>query len=396
MTHCRVVMKESVSAHCEVGEMFARRLGLPVTVQQAIRFSWERWDGKGMAYGLHGAQTPVAARVLHLAQVVQAAHSFGGPAAARAIVTERRATDFDPELVGPFVEISAREGFWDIPESESAQDAVLAMKPPCPCDRLDASQVDAVCEVLADFADMKSRSIWNHSLLVAETAAAVAQRLGLPASETARIRRAALVHDLGKAAVPVGILEKRKSLTMEEWERFRLHPYYTERALSRVEPLRELAADAGAHHEHVDGSGYHRQLGRDRIPLGGRILAVADQFAILSRGQHDPDPTRALEEMHPLVGSQLDRDCFDALLASQGGSSPSARTLRAKTAGSLTDREVEVLRLLCRGSSNREIAKTLVVSGKTVEHHLEHIYNKLDVTSRTAASVFALQHGLVP
>lgn len=394
MTHCRALMKESVSAHCEVGEMFARRLALPVTVQQAIRFSWEHWDGKGLAYGLKGEQAPIAARVLHLAQVVQAAHTFGGQAAARAIATERRGTDFDPALVGPFLEISARPGFWDVPESESAQDAVLALKPASAFDLLDASQVDAVCEVLADFADVKSRSIWNHSLLVAESATAVARQLGLPVSETGRIRRAALVHDLGKAAVPVGILEK-ESLTTEESERFRLHPYYTERALSRVGPLRELAADAGAHHEHVDGSGYHRQLDRDRIPLGGRILAVADKFAILSRGQHGSDPTRALETMFPLVGSQLDGDCYDALVASQGGSAP-VRPLRAKTASGLTDREVEVLRLLCGGISNREIAKTLVVSGKTVEHHLEHIYSKLDVTSRTAASVFAVQNGLVP
>lgn len=395
MTHCRAVMKESVSAHCEVGEMFGRRLGLPVGVQQAVRFSWERWDGKGLAYGLPGAQTPVAARVLHLAQVVQASHTFGGAEAARAIVTERRGTDFDPALVGPFLDISARAGFWDIAEGDSAQEAVLAMKPPCPWDHLDDSQIDVVCEVLADFADVKSRSIWNHSLLVAETARAVAERLGLPPAETARVRQAALVHDLGKAAIPVGILEKGESMTAAERERFHLHPYYTERALSRIGPLRELATDAAAHHEHVDGSGYHRQLAGNRIPLGGRILAVADQFAILSRGSDGWDAGRALAAMAPLVGSQFDGDCYEALHASQGGS-PAARPLRPKKAGPLTDREVEVLQLLCGGNSNRSIAKTLVLSGKTVEHHLEHIYNKLGVTSRTAASVFAVQNGLAP
>ncbi|MBI2765459.1 MAG: HD domain-containing protein [Chloroflexi bacterium] len=394
MTHCRGVMQESISAHCEVGEMFARRLGLPVAVQQAIRFSWERWDGKGMAYGLRGAHVPIAARVLHLAQLVQAAHTFGGPAAARALVTDRRGTDFDPNLVGPFLDLSESEGFWDILDSESAQDAVLALKPPCPWDRLEPSRVDAVCEVLADFADVKARSIWNHSLLVAETAAGVARRLGLPAAEAGRIRRAALVHDLGKAAVPVGILDKGEALTAEERDRFCLHPYYTERALSRIEPLRELAADAGAHHEHLDGSGYHRQLSRDRIPLGGRVLAVADQFSLRSRGPDGSDPSRALEDMRRLVGSQLDPDCYDALVASLGGG-PLPRPGRPKVAGNLTDREVEVLRLLCEGGSNRDIAKILVVSSKTVEHHLEHIYGKLGVTSRTAASVFAVQNSLV-
>lgn len=393
MTHCQSVMRESVSAHCEVGETFARRLGLPVAVQQAIRFSWERWDGKGLAYGLPGPQTPVAARVLHFAQVVQAAGAFGGPEAARAIATERSGSDFDPDIVGPFLDRSRRDGFWDVLESDSAQATVLEMRPPCAFDRLDASQLDAACEVLADFADVKSRSIWNHSLQVAEVAAVTARGLGLSELEAGRVRRAALVHDLGKAAVPVGILEKREPLTAEEWERFRLHPYYTERALARVGPLEELAADAGAHHERFDGAGYYRQLSGDRIPLGGRILAVADQFAILCSKRGDSDRDRVLAAMKPLVGSELDPDCFQAM--QDGLSGKARRPVRARKTGSLTEREVDVLRLLCGGSSNREIAQTLVVSGKTVEHHLEHIYDKLGVTSRTAASVLAVQNGLV-
>lgn len=394
MTQCRGVMKEGVSAHCEVGEMFARRLGLPVTVQEAIRFSWERWDGKGLAYGRRGPDTPIAARVLHLAQIVAAAHAFGGRSAARAIATERDGTDFDPALAGAFLDVSQRPGFWDIPESESAHEPVLAMRPPCDFDRLDASALDAACELLADFADVKSRSMWNHSLLVAQTTVAIAERLGRPPAEVAHLRRAALVHDLGKAAVPVGILEKTGSLTAEEWERFRLHPYYTERTLSRVAPLRDLAADAGAHHERLDGTGYHRQIARDQIPLGGRIIAVADKFSLLLQSGGEPDPARAMAAMKPLVGTQFDPDCYDAL-AAQGRKTP-VRSSRPRTPGSLTDREVEVLRLVSAGQTNREIAQALVLSGKTVEHHLEHIYNKIGVTSRTAACVFALQHGLAP
>jgi HD-GYP domain-containing protein (c-di-GMP phosphodiesterase class II) len=395
MTQCRATMKEGVTAHCEVGEMFARRLALPATVQQAIRFSWERWDGKGLGYGHRGAQTPVAARVLHLAQVAEAAYAFGGASAARAIVAERKGADFDPDLVGPFLELSARPGFWDLPDSDSVQEQVLAMKPPCSFDSLPASELDSACEVLADLADVKSRSTWNHSLLVAETTVAIAERLGLSAAEVKRLRRAALVHDLGKAAVPVGILEKTEPLSVEEWERFRLHPYYTERALSRVGPLRDLAADAAAHHEWLDGSGYYRQLTGDQIPLGGRILAVADSFTILSQTEGPSDPERALKAMKPLVASEFDPDCYEALVAAKGGKT-AARPLRARVAGNLTDREIEVLRLVCSGRTNREIASALVLSGKTVEHHLEHVYNKLGVSSRTAASVFAVQNGLAP
>src|SRR5262249_39442662 len=131
MTQCRGVMKEGVAAHCEVGEMFARRLGLPDSVQHAVRFSWERWDGKGLAYGRRGADTPVSARVLHLAQVVEAAHAFGAASAARAIAAERRGTDFDPNLVGAFLNLSEQSSFWEILERETAQEAALAMKPPC-------------------------------------------------------------------------------------------------------------------------------------------------------------------------------------------------------------------------------------------------------------------------
>lgn len=392
MTQCRAVMKEGVSAHCEVGEMFARRLGLPVAVQEAIRFSWERWDGKGLAFAQPGSQTPVAARVLHLAQVVGAAHAFGGRAAAQVIVTERKGTDFDPDLAGHFLRICHGPGFWNVPESDSAQAAVLEMKPPCEFESLDSSQFDIVCEVLADFADVKSRSTWNHSLLVAETSVAIAERVGLAGPEVTRIRRAALVHDLGKAAIPVGILDKGEALSAEEWESFRLHPYYTERALSRVGPLSGLAADAGSHHERLDGAGYYRQSGAAQIPMGGRIIAVADRFSILSKSGAGLDVGQALSAMKPLIGSELDPDCYEALLAAQGRKM--AVRLRPRVVGDLTDREIEVLRLVCGGSSNRQIAQMLVLSSKTVEHHLEHIYNKLGVTSRTAAGVFAVQHGL--
>ena len=394
MTQCRGVMKEGVSAHCEVGEMFARRLSLPESIQQAIRFSWERWDGNGLAYGIRGAETPVASRVLHLAQVATAAHGFGGREAAISIATARSGSDFDPSLAGPFLALAQDSSFWSVPESESAQAAVLAMKPPAPFDRLAVSQLDSACELLADFADVKARSSWNHSLRVAETTAAIAERLGLARPEVARLRRAALVHDLGKAAIPVGILDKGEALTTDEWERFRLHPYYTERVLSRVGPLSDLAADAGAHHERLDGSGYYRQLSGGQIPIGGRIIAIADRFAILSNSDGEPDKEGALAALKPLIGTELDPDCYAALCAVQGGR-PAGRQLRPKSPGNLTEREVEVLRLVSAGNTNREIARVLVLSGKTVEHHIEHIFNKLGVTSRTAASVFALQNGLV-
>ena len=392
MTQCRGVMKEGVIAHCEVGEMFAARLKLPVAVQRAIRFSWERWDGKGMGYGVKGEGAPVAARVLHLAQIAAAAHAFGGQSAARAIVAERKGSEFDPDLAGAFLHLTDQPDFWSMLDADSAQDRVLEMRPECSFDRLDGDGLETACALLADFADVKSRSTWNHSLQVAETTTGIATRLGLPAAEVSRLRRAALVHDLGKAAVPVGILDKTEPLTVDEWERFRLHPYYTERALTRVGPLRDLASDAGSHHETLDGSGYHRQLSRDQISPGGRIIAVADRFCLLSAAQSAPDPDRVMATIHKLAGSELDADAC-AALDSTAGQKPA---VRPRTPGNLTEREVEVLRLVSEGQSNRQIATALVVSPKTIEHHVEHIFNKLGVASRTAAGVFAVQNGLAP
>jgi HD-GYP domain-containing protein (c-di-GMP phosphodiesterase class II) len=393
LSECKAVMREGVAAHCEVGSMFASRLALPQSIQEAVRFGWERWDGKGLAYGRKGGNVPTAARILHLAQIVEAAHFFGSRPAAEAIVRERRGADFDPEIADLLLPLATRDGFWQVIESDSVQEQVLARKPASDFDLLTEERLANACELLADFADAKSRKTWNHSLQVAEVAAGIGRQMGLGAQDLARLRRAALVHDLGKAAVPVGILDKDHDFSATEWERFRLHPYYTERVLSQVAPLRDLAQDAAAHHERVDGGGYHKQLQGQQIPLIGRILATADAYTLLLQGSKEQE--EALAQTKTLAGTQLEPACYEGLVASvQAGQAQ--RVSRSKRPGDLTDREVEVLRLAALGRSNREIAGELVISGKTVEHHLEHVFNKLGVTSRTAAAVFAMQNGLAP
>ncbi|MCX6020903.1 MAG: LuxR C-terminal-related transcriptional regulator [Chloroflexi bacterium] len=397
LTECQGVMKESITSHCEVGEMFARRLGLPLSVQTAVRCAWERWDGKGLAWGLKGAATPVAARILHVAQVTEVAHSFAGTAAANAMAAERSGADFDPEVAAAFLQLSRSRDFWRIIEQEEAQQTVLAMRPAAPYDQITGNQIETVCEVLADFADIKSRSTWNHSLTVAQTAVAMAQQMRLPQPQVGRLRRASLVHDLGKAAIPVGILDKRGDLTSLESELFRMHPYFTERVLARIAPLGELIPEATSHHEWIDGRGYHRGTKGEQIPLGGRILSVADAY--VTRGKalgEGAGPEQALWEMHARVGTQFDGDCYEALVGVVTGTVRPMRT-RAQDgrAAHLTDREVEVIQLVAAGLTNREIAQRLVITNKTVEHHLDHIYTKIGVSSRTSAVVFAVHQGLV-
>jgi HD-GYP domain-containing protein (c-di-GMP phosphodiesterase class II) len=393
---CGPVVKEVMRGHCEIAELFARRLGFPDYVQRTLRFQWERWDGKGLAYGLAGTTVPMAARILHSALTLELAYGFGGPAAARALAREQRGARFDPEVVDAFLTLEKQADFWQTLEHEAAEAVSLAMQPPTSADRVMADQMEVVCEALADFVDIKSHGSWNHSRIVADVAVDMGSYLGLGGSEQTRLRCAALVHDLGNVAIPLRILEKGDRRSASEWEYYRLHSYYTQRVLERVEPLQELAQAAAATHEWINGQGYHRQLIGEQIPLNGRILAVADTYAQLTQQQGDQvEPTDALREMRPLVGTQFDRSCYNALTASLTSAHRVKRTApERRQLGDLTEREAEVLRLLAQGQSNPQIAKALVITRKTVEHHLEHIYNKIGVTCRTSAVVYAVQHGI--
>jgi HD-GYP domain-containing protein (c-di-GMP phosphodiesterase class II) len=298
-------------------------------------------------------------------------------------------------VVDAFLTVEQQADFWQTLEHESAESVILAMQPPTSADRMMADQIQVVCEALADIVDIKTRETWNHSRIVAEVAEGMGSYLGLGRAELRRLRCTALVHDIGNVAIPLRILEKGDKRSASEWEYYRLHSYYTQRVLERVEPLQELAPAAASAHEWINGQGYHRQLAREQIPLNGRILAVADTYAQLTQQGDKVEPADALRKMRLLVGTQFDESCYNALAASLTGAHRVRRTTPGgRQLGDLTEREAEVLSLLAQGQSNPQIAKTLVISRKTVEHHLEHIYNKIGVTCRTCAVVYAVQHGI--
>ncbi|MBI4220821.1 MAG: HD domain-containing protein [Chloroflexi bacterium] len=393
----RSLVKEMGTAHCEVGEMLARRLGFSEDVQQTVRCSLEHWNGTGPVYGLKGDEVPVTARIIHIAQVLEVGHRFGGKPAALEVARQRRGKDFDPVIVDAFLKLALAETFWEPLKLDASQKVILDMRPQSHFDLVSESQVDTVCEVIADFSDIRTTRSWNHSQKVAGLAVAIAQALGLSEDRQRSLRRAALVHDLGKAAIPDGILEKQETLpealTEADREQFRLHPYYTERILSRIDRLGSLIPEAAAHHERIDGQGYHRRLSGDQIPLGGRILAVADTYELLSKAEAQDDPQATLRTMQPLAGSHLDRSCYEALAASLVHGKLPAR--RPTPSHSLSDRELEVLQELAKGLTNRQIAKALVISENTVERHLDNIYGKLGVSCRTSAVVWAVQGGLI-
>lgn len=396
LIQCGPMVKEIMRSHCEVAELFARRLGFPEDVQLALRFQWERWDGKGMAYGLKAQAIPRPARLLHLAQVLDLSYRFGGPEATFAMAREKRGTRFDPAGVDAFLHVAASEDFWRTFEEQTTQSHLLARSPITRARQIEKDRLEQVCEVLGDFIDLKLRDDWHHSREVADVAVEMGKNLGWNAGELRKLRCAALIHDLGKAALPIGVLAKGEQRSESEEETYRLHTHYTQRILERVEAFRELIPVAASHHEWINGQGYHRQLSGEQIPLHGRVLAVANVYARqLQRQGEQQNPAEILRTMRASVGSQFDPMCYDALVSAVNGRKGKAAASKAARESSLTAREKEVLRLLAQGYNTPQIARLLSISKKTVEHHLTHIYTKIGVSSRTAAVVYSVQQGLV-
>lgn len=385
-------VREVLAAHCLAAGDLAARLDLGDQVCRPLRQAFERWDGRGTPGRDRGEALAPAIRVVQLADTVEALHRMRGLPAALDAAASRRGTRFDPALVDrlladpePIVAGLDDLGNWD---------AVIDGDPSLGR-TLDAPALDTALEALADFADLKSPSRIGHSRGVAALAAAAADRLGLPAADATLVRRAALVHDLGMIGVPSGVWDATRPWSEAQRERARTHPYLTERMLARSWPLAELGRCAALHHERLDGSGYPRGLAGEAIPLPARILAAADVYHAL--GEPRPQrpavgPTAAAAHLRGEVrAGRLDGDAVGAVLAAAGHKP----RRRAGLPGGLTPREAEVVVLAARGRSNPEIARALSVSRKTVSAHLEHVYAKLGVSTRTEAALFAMRHGLV-
>ena len=400
--HGRAFAREGFRNTCEVAHRFAERLGMSAAVQEALLSVFEQWDGGG-PHALSGELIPLTSRIVYATSFIEVFHSGGGRAAAMRLVRQRRGKAFDPSVTDAFLSLGERPAFWEDLEQESVWTVVLAMEPPSPYRYLTAERLEDIALAFADFADLKSSYSAGHSRRVADLAERMARRMGLPGEEVTTIRRAGFMHDVGLVAVPSFTLDKPQAkLTQLEWERLRLHPYHAERILSRVPALQSVAPLVAAHHERLDGRGYYRGLAGSQIPLGARIIAVADRFDELTHDVADRaalDPATALRRLRAEAGSGLCPDGLRALareLSANGGAPVGAlRASRARWPAGLSDREVEILRLLAKGLSRRQVAETLFLSEHTVRHHLEHIYDKLGVSTRVAAALFAIEHGLL-
>jgi HD-GYP domain-containing protein (c-di-GMP phosphodiesterase class II) len=380
---------EMLRAICEVASRLAERLRLGAGIQKALFQNLERWDGKGEPKKARGEEIALAARIAEPATQAVIFHGLGGNDAVTAMLDRRAGGWFDPEVAA-----SARQVAPEVLGRLDQGDpwVIVLEVEPGPVRRIPEDRIDEVAAAFGDMVDLKSTFTPGHASGVAELAGEAAVRLGLDAVS---VRRAAALHDLGRASVPIGIWEKPGPLTAAEWERVWIHAYQTERILARSETLRPLAPLAGMHHERQDGSGYHRGTRGSQAPLEARVIAAADVYQALTQAR----PHRAArsgEEAAEIVTAEasagrLDPECAKAVI--EGAGQQSGR--RTSWPAGLSNREVEVLRLLARGLPNKAIARRLSISPRTAEHHVQHIYAKIGASTRASATLFGMEHGLL-
>jgi HD-GYP domain-containing protein (c-di-GMP phosphodiesterase class II) len=379
-------------AVCEVAALLGERLGMPEAVRASLGESFERWDGKGQPRGLRGEEIAVPGRIAQVAAQAVACHRLGGIERAAAEVRASSGGWFDP-VVAEVFERHGRELLLELEASDVLEAAVACE--PRPRRTVRGAQVDEVARVFAEMADLKSTFTPGHSAEVARLVTEAAPRCGLNGEATAEVRVAALLHDIGRVGVPAGTWERRGTLGSAEWERMRLHPYYTERILARTR-LGAVAGIAGRHHERLDGSGYHRGSGAADQPAAARLLAAADMFQTKTqaRPHRAALPAEAAAELltEEARAGRLDREAVAAVVEAASGAEA---TRRVPGPAGLTPREVEVLRLVAAGHSNPAIAERLSISRRTAEHHVQHIYEKIGLSTRAGATVFAMQHDLL-
>jgi HD-GYP domain-containing protein (c-di-GMP phosphodiesterase class II) len=379
-----------VATFCQVAQMLTDRLGLPPSIKPLFAHFAERWDGKGDPAGARGEEIPLAVRITHVARDVALQRMVGGDEHAVDVVSERAGGAFDPSVAAclardwrEILALDAEEATWD---------RVLASEPPRQL-ILEGEPIDAALKAMGSFADLTSRYLVGHSGGVANLAETAARRLRLAADDVARVRRAALVHDLGRVAVPVRIWQKAGPLTPGEREQVRLHAYHSERILARSAFLVSLGAIAGMHHERLDGSGYHRGSPGAALSLSARLIAAADAYYAMT----EPRPHRAAftgaqaaERLRDEArAGRLDPDAAAAVVEAAGH--PQRRVERP---AGLTEREAQVVGLLARGAQTKQVAHALGISVKTADRHVQNAYRKIGVSTRAAAAVFAMEHGL--
>ena len=408
---------------CEVAVRMASRLALGPGVERALGEAFERWDGRGLPDGLAGDAISRPARVVAAAELAALFLAAGGVDAAREVVAARAGGQIDAAVAavllknaGPILESARAPGLWT---------RVMDMEPE-PRATLAQAEIGAWAELAADYADLKSPFTLGHSREVARIAVDAGRELDLDAASLEELRLAALLHDVGRVTVSNAVWDKPGPLDAGERDLVDGHAFESERIVARVPALRAVARIASLAHERLDGGGYHRGLSDATLVPAARILAAADVAQALSQTRaHRPAFQRP-------EASALLRECVrrgtlcaravDAVTSAAGLPAatkpadatpdgtprarsnpaaatptrvPSTATERPSLPCGLTGREVEVLRMVAAGRTDKEIARALSISHRTVHHHNRHAFAKIGVSTRAATALFMIEHGLM-
>jgi putative nucleotidyltransferase with HDIG domain len=311
-----------VKIRCERGSFIAKKLGFSDAVAAGIHSLDEHWNGGGYPDGLRGEEIPLFSNLANLSQTLDVFLTERGPEAAVEAALRRSGRWFSPELVKAAVSLAKTGALWEGLEEKDLLEKVLTLEPEQRQLTADEDTIDNICVAFADIIDAKSPFTYRHSNGVADAALEIARWFSMSIQEMKLLRRAALLHDIGKLSVSNAILEKPGKLTAEEWKIVRDHPYYSYEILKRIPGFAGLSRDAAAHHERLDGSGYWLGLGFNDLSLSARILAVADVFDALraKRPYRDSLPLdRVFSMMREDAPQALDWPCLDALIASKSG-----------------------------------------------------------------------------
>jgi HD-GYP domain-containing protein (c-di-GMP phosphodiesterase class II) len=382
--------KQHITAFCEVAWMLTDRLGVDRSIGPLFAFVAERWDGKGQPGRVKGDEIPLPIRIVQVARDVAFQALLGGADRTMSTIRRRAGHGFDPDVVAALT--AEGPGILEI-DAASAWDESLAREPG-PHRLLSDDSIDLALSAMGDFSDLVSPYLVGHSAGVAALASAAARRCGFDSADVTTIGRAALVHDIGRVAVPTRIWQQSSPLTADDWEKVRLHPYHTERVLHRSAFLAALARVAGTHHERCDGSGYHRGTTASGLTPLAHVLAAADAYQTKIEPRPHRERLTAEQAAHALTEEvhigRLNAAAVTAVVAAAGQPAP-----RIERPAGLTQREAEVVGLLARGLQTKQIARALGISVKTADNHVQSAYRKIGVSTRAAAAVFAMQHGLV-
>lgn len=263
-----------------------------------------------------GAKISPFARIALLAQIIDVFHTSEGKAAAIEEAKNRSGTWFDPDMVEAFLNVSFHDRFWQDLTRPDIEEIVFELAPAQDDFDIDDDFLDDIAEAFGQVVDSKSPYTGGHSARVALYADMIAESLGLDEAKRRWIKRAALLHDVGKLGVSNTILDKPGKLDDEEWQLMKDHALHTETILSRISAFSELAKIAGAHHERLDGKGYPHQLSESEIAFETRIISIADFFDALTADRPyraAMSIEKALEIIEQSVGTAIDARCFEAL-----------------------------------------------------------------------------------